>query len=66
MLLGVLLLLVPENRNRQALLILIPFVLLSEIMWPWVAYFLAVLAVDTTKSVIRFNGCWWRGRPYGS
>lgn len=48
-LLGVLLLLVPENRNRQALLILIPFVLLSEIMWPWVAYFLAVLAVDTTQ-----------------
>ena len=46
-LLGVLLLLVKENRNREALTILIPFVLLSEILWPWTAYLLAVLSVDT-------------------
>ena len=48
-LLGVLLLLVKDNRNPQALLVLIPFSLLSEILWPWIAYFLAILSVDTTQ-----------------
>jgi len=48
-LLGVLLLVVKENRNRQALLVLIPFLLLSEIIWPWLVYFLASLSVDTAQ-----------------
>ena len=48
-LIGVLLVLVKENRNRQALTILIPFVFLSEILWPWIAYFLALQSVDTSQ-----------------
>jgi hypothetical protein len=48
-LLGVLLVLVKENRNRQALTILIPFLLLSEVLWPWIAYLLALLSVDTSQ-----------------
>ena len=48
-LIGVLLVLVKENRNRQALTILIPFVFLSEILWPWIAYLLALLSVDTSQ-----------------
>jgi hypothetical protein len=48
-LIGILLLLVKENRNREAPTILIPFVLLSEILWPWIAYFLALLSVDTSQ-----------------
>lgn len=39
-----LLLLVRENRNRQAWLILIPFLLLSEILWPWTERILAMLS----------------------
>ncbi len=48
-LIGVLLVLVRENRNRQALMILIPFVFLSEILWPWIAYLLALLSVDPSQ-----------------
>ena len=47
-LIGVLLVLVKENRNREALAILFPFILLSEILWPWMAYLLALLSVDTS------------------
>jgi hypothetical protein len=54
-LLGVLLVLVKENRNREALTILIPFVLLSELLWPWIAYFLALLSVDTSQIAYPFQ-----------
>ena len=38
---GALLVLVKENRNRQGWAILIPFVLLSGILWPWLQRLLA-------------------------
>ena len=39
-----LLVLVKENRNRQAWLILIPFLLLSEILWPWIERLFSLLS----------------------
>ncbi len=46
-LIGTLFVLVKENRHQQALTILLPFFLLSEVLWPWIAYLFALLAVDT-------------------
>ena len=37
-----LLILVKENRNRLAWTILIPFLLLSEILWPWMVHLLSL------------------------
>jgi hypothetical protein len=54
-LIAVLLVLVKENRNREALMVLVPFVLLSELLWPWIAYFLAVLSVDTGQIAYPFQ-----------
>ena len=44
-----LLLLVRENRNRQAWLILIPFLLLSEILWPWTERILTTFSLRAER-----------------
>ena len=50
-----LLVLVKENRNRQAWLILTPFLLLSEILWPWTERILALVLGNADQYEAEFQ-----------
>ncbi len=49
------LLVVKENRNRQAWLILIPFLLLSEALWPWIASLFSLNSVGGLHTAVAYQ-----------
>jgi hypothetical protein len=54
-LIGALLIVVKENRRQSAWLILVPFLLLSEIVWPWIVRLLSLPSDAASRGAVIYQ-----------